>query len=696
MLTAGSALALFLMLALSSITLFIAGRLKVPHTVALVGVGVALGFAGLFPPFSFFGDIVLSPELLFYFFLPILIFESAFNINIRRLTEDTALISLLSIVSLLVSTAVTAVLTDVILSLLGFDIPLILAVLFGAIISATDPVAVLALFKEYGAPRRLSLIFEGESIFNDGTAVALFLVVLAIAESGAFHAESVVSGTVSFCIMVAGGILFGLLFGGFFAKAIGYAKSNEFAAITLTMVLAHSTFICAELFSQHAEFFGHPIHISAIIATAVASLVMGNYGRFKLPVAASEFVEKYWAQFAFLANSIIFILIGMLAFDLPTSAPQLLVPVIASIAVVALARAMSIYPVVALFNAFASAPRRIPRSWQHVLSWGSLRGALAVTMVLLIPDTLTFAGWAYPFTPKDLVLTLTVGCIFTTLFIKATTMGTLMRRQNLDTFTPLEEINYREMLLHIYQRSLADLSESQQKGYVTENVYRALAAEQEGRMREIHAELTAYARQPDTFEKVIRLHAIGIERKFLRELLLHDEIPEAVAKRIHAKLEYQSTAIEHDEYSEQKYEHGKDLDVFESIATHVRTFLYGANVDDTAEMQYLYYRALAIISRKVAKELPALKSCFAEDFLLPRQLIDETIERYAAYRRGSTSKMKEIATTHGAEIAALDQALARKALLTNQLHLLESRKEREMVTPKVFLALEERFTEESK
>ncbi len=695
MLTVESALALFVMLAVSSLALFAANRIKIPHTVLLVAIGVGLGFLTLWEPLSFLDDVVLTPELLFYFFLPILIFESAFNINIRRLTEDTVLITLLSIVSLVISTVVIAFLVDLLMTVVGFDIPFIVALVFGAIISATDPVAVLALFKEYGAPRRLTLLFEGESIFNDGTAVALFLVVLAIAESGVVDAASIMDGILTFVLMVAGGIVFGLVFGGVFAKIIGYTKSNEFAAITLTMVLAHMTFICAELFSSHAAFFGYHIHISAIIATATASLLMGNYGRFKLPLHASEFVEKYWAQFAFLANSVIFILIGMLALQLPSSAPHLVLPGALAILAVATARAISIYPVVSLFNRFAAADRKVPTSWQHMLSWGSLRGALAVTMVLLIPDSMTFPGWDYPFTPKELVLTLTVGCIFTTLFLKATTIGDFMRKLKLDKLTPLEEVNYREMLIYVYSRATKKLTESFTKGYVNNAVYERLL---QGLKEDIRSALGDLARETEDstmLERVISLHAIGIERKYMLELFKNNEITEAVAKRIHAKLEYQATAIERGNYTEGKYDHGRDLDVFEWLALSVKKALGLGNRGDETSTQYLYYRSLAIISRKVAKELPHLDECFGPEYARPHELIRATIIRYERYREGSLAKLVELATKHPLLADELEERLARRAILKSETRLLEDLREREMVTPKVFVALEERFKEES-
>ena len=696
MLTAESALALFSMLAISSISLLVAQRIRIPHTVFLVGIGILLAVFATFPYLHFLNDFTLTPELLFFIFLPTLIFESAYNINIKHLTRDALIISLLAIVSLLVSALVIGFGIDIVFTFIGLDIPFILALLFGAIISATDPVAVLALFKEYGAPRRLSLIFEGESIFNDGTGVALFLVILAIAESGVYSSSDILHGTLSFIGMVIGGVIFGLLFGGIFAKIIGWTRSNEFASITLTLVLAHTTFICAEIFSHTVKIGDTHILISSIIATATASLLMGNYGRFKMPGHASEFVEKYWSHFAFLANSLIFIMIGMLVVKLPASTPELLIPILITILLVAVARAISVYPLVGLFNTFTKKENHIPKSWQHVLAWGSLRGALAVTMVLMIPDDLSFANWSLAFTPKELVLALTVSCVFATLFIKATTIGGMMRKLKLSTFTPLEEINYREMLIYIYQTSLQRLDDAQGKGYINTNTYTSLLMTHQKRLRTALDDLRKHSKDQEILTKVIHLHAIGIERKYIKELFVAGEVPEYIIKRVLAKLEYQSSAIEHDNFKITKHAHGQDTDVFEYLASLLRTIFRKPPAPHTiATQQYLYYRALSIISRKVHKELIRLNTSFGDDFEMLHIAVMDIIMLYDSYRDGSDKKLYGITKSYPEHIAKLDISLAHRALYKRESMMLESLKEREMITSKVSISLHERFAREN-
>ncbi len=693
MFTAEVALALFSMLAISSVALLIAGRIRVPHTVLLVAIGIVLASLAGFPYLHFLTEFALTPELLFFIFLPTLIFESAYNINMKHLTKDGFIIGILAVVSLAVSALLIAFGLDFIFGWMNLDIPFILLLIFGAIISATDPVAVLALFKEYGAPKRLSLLFEGESIFNDGTAVALFLVLLAIAESGAMGAGDIQHGLISFTGMVIGGAIFGLVFGAFFAKLIGWTRSNEFASITLTLVLAHTTFICAELFSHHVTIGGSHFYLSSIIATAVASLLMGNYGRYKMPAHASEFVEKFWAQFAFFANSLVFILIGMLTIELPESMPTLLVPIVITVLVVAIGRAISIYPIVYAFNAFAKKDSYIPKSWQHVLAWGSLRGALAVTMVLMIPNDLTFPNWNLPYSPKEFVLALTIGCVFATLFIKATTIGVLMKKLKLSTFTSSEEVNFREMLIYTYTQSLKRLKEANEKGYINDSIYATLKDEQHTRIKSAFEDLKKIS-DPALIEKIIRLYAIGIERKYARALYESGEMTENVIRRIMDKLEYQSTAIEHGESDHTKYEHGSAKDIFEVLAD-VFTFTKKTSVE-VAKEEYLYYRALSIISRKVVKELGRLNTSFEEALGTSHTAIKSVTDVYESYRQGSVRKMEEHHASYPEVLNTLDNVLARHSVDKTESHILHELYEREMVTPKVSVALHEHFANENK
>jgi CPA1 family monovalent cation:H+ antiporter len=470
MLTLGSTLSLFLMLGISSFGLFIAKRVGLPHTVLLVFMGIGLGALSLIPGFTFLSEFDLTPELLFYLLLPTLIFESAYHMNVRKLIADSRIVFLLAIGGFLLSTALITIILHFALLLIGLSIPFLITLLFGALISATDPVAVLALFKEYGVPKRLSLIFEGESLFNDATAVAVFLITLEAISQGGFDLFTSLAGIFSFVSMLLLGVVFGLLIGGIFAYLVGAAKENKVASITLTIILAHITFILAEVLTELTVFNHLGIAISPIISTTVASLVMGNYGRARINPQAESFVSTIWELFAFMANSLIFILIGVLIFETPLFEPTIMLATIITIIVVAAARALSIYPITSLYNLFQPTSRRLPTSWQHLLAWGSLRGALAVTMVLLIPDDLMVPGWELAATPKEFLLAITIGCIAATLFIKATTIRSLVNKFKLSDLTPIEEVEYQEARALIHHKVSEQLEKYKERGYIDSTI----------------------------------------------------------------------------------------------------------------------------------------------------------------------------------------------------------------------------------
>ncbi len=694
MLTANAVLAIFTMLGISSLAIFWAKRVRLPHTVFLVVMGLILGALAHFATFDFFNEFRLTPELLFYLLLPTLIFESAYNINARRIIEDAPVIMILSVLGLIVSTLVIGVALYYLLILFGFTVPFIYTLLFGALISATDPVAVLALFKEYGAPRRLSLIFEGESLFNDATAVALFLVLLEVAQFG-FHGFTTVSeGVISFISMMVGGVIFGVIIGAIFAKLVGIARENEVASITLTIVLAHVTFILAEILSHQMVIGDFHFPLSPIIATTVAALLMGNYGRSKIHPRAEEFVEKLWGQLAFMSNSLIFILIGILFVNVPKLDLTMIMIVILTIFIVAFARALSIYPIIGLFNRVTDTTKTIPKSWQHLLSWGSLRGALAVTMVLLIPDDLAFASWNLSIPPKELLLSLTVGCIFATLFIKATTIQTIMRKLKLDTLTDIEKVESQEARALIHHEVQTGIKRYEERGYINSEVARQLCHTHQTEYEQACAELAT----PDTKAlslRVLRMYAIGIEKRHLHELYQHHEVNERVFKRLTGKLQLQLEAIESGNLAPNMSIHTDGKDIFEILASKIRPLFKKLTKEQGVEDLYMYYRAQTIISRKVLKELSAIDGQSAEH-IFSSEALEHVLSLYTNFKDQSQKKMTDIASSHPEALTKLSHILAACTVSKIEESVLSELYERQLITPKLYISLKDELIENNK
>lgn len=667
-------------------TYFVAGRLRIPYTVLLVIVGTILVPLAQFPFFAFLKSFQLTPELLFFVFLPVLIFESAYNMNLREMTDNIRSIAWLSIASLLISGFFVAVALYFLLAAIGFPVPFMVTLLFGALISATDPVAVLALFKEYGAPKRLSLIFEGESLFNDGTSLAFFLIVLEIALAGFHGIGSIAEGAFMFATMVIGGVIFGLLMGFVFARLIGRVQDNEHIEITLTMLVAHLTFILTEILSHHLVILGQEIKLSSIIATVMASIVIGNYGRFKISPRVEEYMEKFWGYFAFLANSLVFILMGLLFAALPIRFEHFFVPIVVTVLVVALGRALSIYPVIGLLNWLKSeAP--IPRTWQHLLSWGSLRGALAVTMVLLIPDTLTLPGWSYDFTVKEFIAALTIGCVYFTLLFKATTIGPMMKRMKLADLTPLESIEYHESRALITSQVLERLSDFREKGYIKEEVFQDLRQDYLDRyQRSLGACQARFKEGPENIGRALQAYALGMEQRFLHELFVYQEITEAEYKEILNKIEIQMARVENGEDQLSGINERFTKDWFERLVDWCREKLRPVSAQAKLVEEYRYYRAQEIILNKVIRRLRSINERFPGLFG-DMAVFEAVMVLYEKLRGDTLTKRDAAAAQIGSELSFLNESFGRAALRKAEEKALEELLGNKMLPPKIGIML---------
>jgi len=689
-----SMLSLFTLLSISSATFFLSKRTKIPYTVLLVAIGVILVPLSNIPLFSFIKEFPLTPSMLFYIFLPILIFESAYNINTRRMMESIRSIALLSIVGLLISTFFIGFVLYAVFGFFNFEIPLMVALLFGALISATDPVAVLALFKEYGAPRRLSLIFEGESLFNDGTAVAVFLIMLEIAESGFHGISSIGEGLFLFTTMVVGGILFGGFMGVIFSKAIEWTRTNESVSILLMFVLSHLTFLLTEVLSEHLVIAGLEIKLSAIISTLIAAMVVGNYGRSKIAPRAEEFIEKFWGQAAFMANSIVFLLIGLLFATIEIDLMQFVWPIIGAVVIVAIGRALSIYPVISLLN-LSKKEKNIPLSWQHLLAWGSLRGALAVMVVLIIPDTLEFPGWTHAYTPKEFLMGLTIGCIYATLFIKATTISRFMSKLKVNSLTDIEKEAKEDSLSLIHTRVMQKLENMKERGFIDEAVYEKLFAFHESaykRSTEAKTLLEEHPGHESMTRQVLEIHAIGTEKHSLKTLFAYGEITEPVFKKILNKLTLQ---LEKAENGSARIDRAQEVDgrnVVDLLMDHVNRLFPEPSKTERIGEQYMYYRAQSIIARKASLELEELIKGHSEIF--NKKTSAEVLALYEDFRSSSERKMHAIAERNKIIIRELNERLAQRGIFKTQEAELDSLKEHEMITPKIYVELKDQFERE--
>jgi monovalent cation:H+ antiporter, CPA1 family len=376
-----------------SIVAIVVRRLRIPYTVALVVVGFLLTFQTTF-------KFELTPELILALFVPPLVFEAAFHLNLTELRRNLPAIGLLAVPGVIMTTFIVGGIL-----VLGPKLSLPMALVFGALISATDPVAVVALFRTLGVPKRLSVLIEGESLFNDGTAIVLFKVMLAVAITNQF---SPFKGLVDFVIISVGGIMVGLVLGWLVAQVISRVD-NYLIETTLTTILAFGSYLIAE-----------KLGVSGILAVLVAGLVNGNISPQGMSPTSRIVIFNFWEYVAFLANSLIFLLIG-----LSVNISALLAawqPILWAILAVFVARAIVVYGLSWVVNR-VSEP--IPLTWQHILNWGDLRGAVSLALVLSLP---------VPLGPeRDLLRVMAFGVVLFTLLVQSTTMAPLIRRLKIIT-----------------------------------------------------------------------------------------------------------------------------------------------------------------------------------------------------------------------------------------------------------------------
>jgi len=687
-------LSLFSLMLISLAVFLLSKKLKLPYTVLLVLAGSLLVPISHIDFFSYITSFHLTPELLFFVFLPILIFESAYNMNIRDVTENIYSISLLAVLGLIVSTLFVGIVGYYVFEAAGFAVPMLALLLFGAIISSTDPVAVLALFKEYGAPQRLTLIFEGESLFNDSTGFAAFLVVLDLMTQGYQGYTSALQALFSFTTMLGGGIVFGLIMGFLFAKLIETVHGNEHLEITLTLLVAHLTFILSEVISEHLVLGDHEIRLSSIIATLTASMVMGNFGRFKMSHHVEEYMEQFWSYFAFVTNSLVFILMGLLFADLAIDLNVAILPILLAIGLVAVGRAVSVYPLLWLLN-ITGKERNIPRNWMHLLAWGSLRGSLAVIMVLLIPDDLTIPDWHYSFSVKQFVAAVTIGSIYFTLLVKATTIGKVMNALGIDALTAVEEIGYHKSKAQMYDESIKKLDDLLANQQLNSEQFEKMKQHYQNQYQIACLQCKdAIGDSSILNEAMLRTYALGIEKEELKDIFQRGEIEEKTYKKISNMLSIQTERIKRGQPQVTSVNEHFPIDILENFVLLVSRLAFWRDHSFKAGELYLYYRALNKIVSKVVVKLVAIESSSLNEVFDDKVALDKLISLYQEIQTNTRQKMQSIINQNTELLNDLNQSAAKQSLHSVQLETLDKLHKNEIITNKLFIILSHELEQE--
>lgn len=481
------------LLALAALVGVATRRIHVPTSVALVVIGIVAAGVGLRPDVARLQGEVFE-EVVILLFLPLLVFSAALGIDLRAFTRNLGAILALAIPAFLISVVLVGLTLHV-----ALGTALLVAFLFGALISATDPVAVVAVFREVGVPRRLLTLVEGESLLNDGVAIVLFAILVEAATGGGID---VVGGVLEFSLVFAGGALIGVVAG--LVAALALPWMDRLAAAALSLAVAYGSFVVAEVL----------LGFSGVMAAAAAGMVLAGLAPSRASADVRETWEQLWESLDYVANALLFLLVGLVI------GPRLLLdqlgPILLAAAVVLIARALAVIPIVWVLERVAHMPR-VGRRNEAVLIWGGLRGAVALALALALPEDLA---------EREFLVTLTGGVVLATLLLNATTIRWLVSGLGLDE--PSATDRYVAAVAQVFARRAASRAMDDLDLVPDDDTVAELDATE-------HAALDELARLPvdeDEEYRIIVGRGLHVERETYQSLSDAGLLPPAVTRTL--------------------------------------------------------------------------------------------------------------------------------------------------------------------
>ncbi len=528
--------AIVILVTIAAAVAVFARRVQFPFTVALVLAGFAA---------TSLGDIVaidVSPDLILFLLVPPLLFEATLHIAWPKLKADLGPVLVMALIGTLVGTLAIGSLVHV-----GLDLPWEAAFAFGALISATDPVAVIAFFKSLGTPKRLSVLVEGESLFNDAVAVVAFGVAVAAAEGDGFTVGGALE---NFLVVSLGGIAVGLVLGYVVSEVVLSRVDDGLIETTTSLALAYGSFLVAEEFGVIIGQDG--LHFSGILAVVVAGLLQGNIGIHNTSPSTRVTLEHSWEIVTFLVNSLVFLFIG-----LTVSISDLVDEIGAVLLAVAGVVVMRIVIVYGLsFSSGKIFPKRVvPLGYQHVMFWGGLRGAISLALALTLSEQVFDAETV------QTIRVMTFGVVLFTLLGQGTTIAGLIRHLGLAGKDDRELEQQRHQARLIMGRAgQAEIARLGADGVVADDMAEAMEQAYQADLNRHTGDLARHTREyPEMGAAMLfqaRRDALTAERGAVGEVQRTGLIDGAVAREMSQEIDIRMAAL--DEIEERW---GSDLDV---------------------------------------------------------------------------------------------------------------------------------------
>ncbi len=465
---------IFVLMTIATVVAVIVKRIKIPYTIALVLVGLFIGFFHVVEP------IVLTEHIVLFIFLPALLFEAAWNLDVRHIKSSITVIGIFATLGVALA-----------IFIIGFclhqflDMPWLIALVVGAIIAPTDPVSVVAIMKKLHLDHKLSSLVEAESLFNDGTSVVFFKLILALILNfgTTINPEQIntylTSGFLQFFIVVGGAAVLGSLIGLVFSVITKFFD-DHLLELTFTTIVAYGSFLLAESISVPGEIPG--LHLSGVVATVAAGLVKGNYGRHTGMSASTKIIiSSFWEYAAFFMNSLIFLLIG-----LEIEVANILshwFPILVAIGACVASRIISVYFLSGAMNTLKLS--KLSLAWQHILVMSGLRGALSMALVLSIPREFLSSEL------RETVIFMVFGVVLFTLIGQGLTIASVIKFLGLgEVLTPeLNEYQKYKAQIRTAKAALVKLNTMKQDGEVIFSVAQKLQKELEDEIERLAQEM---------------------------------------------------------------------------------------------------------------------------------------------------------------------------------------------------------------
>jgi monovalent cation:H+ antiporter, CPA1 family len=406
----------------------VAVRLKLAPVVLLAVIGVAIGVVSVILLHNsisdrfdniaaLFANLPVGAETFIYVFLPLLVFEGAITVDVRRMLEDAAPILMLAVVATVVCTAVVGFALWPIAGL-----PLVVCLLLGSVVATTDPAAVIAVFRDVGAAARLTRLVEGEALLNDAAAIVMFTVLLGVIVSG--QQPNFLVGEEQFLVSFFGGAALGLLAGRALLQLIPWTRDDRLAEATLTVALPYLVFIAAE----------NLVHVSGVVAVLCAGLTVSAFGRSRITPYNWSFITDLWAQIAFWAHSLVFMLASILVPKLLLDMQFHDVMLIAALIVAAFAARVLVLFLLLPLLSLAKLTQPISTAYKLAIAWGGLRGALTLVLALAVTENPALKPEVQRF-----VAVLATGLVLFTLLVNGTTLRAVIHLLRLDRLSPIDQ-----------------------------------------------------------------------------------------------------------------------------------------------------------------------------------------------------------------------------------------------------------------